>query len=62
MEEEGWVRRFCCKEPKLSEYVKLYESLGFKVKLEPVKEDDYECGVCFEAERDKYRIIYTKSC
>ena len=40
----GWTRRFIACEPRLSESVELYESLGFEVLLEPLP------GPCEQAE------------
>jgi len=63
---EGWTRRFVADEPRLSEAVRMYQSLGFEVHLEPLMdlEPDEECGecrVCFEGQpRDKYMVIYTR--
>ncbi len=66
----GWERKFVSSEPRLSEMVELYESLGLEVLLEPLppKEEREEegceqkgCTVCFDADRDKYRVIFTRS-
>ncbi len=65
--EEGWKRRMMASEPRLSEVVKMYESLGFEVRLEPVGPDDpywdeEDCTACFidpeVAERTK--MVYTR--
>ena len=37
LEAEGWEARFIADEPRLSESVELYESLGMEVHLEPVR-------------------------
>ena len=55
-------------EPRLSEMVETYRSIGFEVRLEPVltgkdaKEDECkECRICFEGEpKEKYMVIYTR--
>ena len=62
LEREGWVRQFTADEPRLSEAVELYESLGFEVHLEPVTPDESaeECQICFEKEGDRYKTIYTR--
>jgi signal recognition particle subunit SEC65 len=65
--EGGWVRRMVVSEPRLSEVVELYESLGFEVRLEPVDTSDpgwseEECTLCLDdpdlAERT--RVVYTR--
>jgi len=62
----GWVRRFVACEPRLSESLELYQSLGFEVHLEPLPDNPdpdtcgEECRICFEPDRDRYRIIYTR--
>jgi len=61
LEREGWVRQFTADEPRLSEAVELYESLGLEVHLEPVTPDESaeECQICFQ-EGDGYKTIYTR--
>jgi len=58
---EGWVRQFTADEPRLSEAVELYDSLGFEVHLEPVMPGELAegCQVCFE-EGERYKTIYTR--
>ncbi len=69
----GWERRFVACEPRLSEMVEMYGEIGFEVHLEPLatkEEQDAEgmsssceesgCTVCFDADRDRYRIIFTR--
>jgi hypothetical protein len=70
--KSGWERRFISCEPRLSEMVAMYEEIGLKVHLEPLpaKEEmeiegtktcnDSGCTVCFDADRERYRIIFTK--
>lgn len=67
--KEGWEKRFIACEPRLSEMVELYREIGFEVLLEPlpsedeVKDEDCVekgCTVCYQADRDKYRVIYTR--
>ncbi|MFX1254639.1 MAG: hypothetical protein ACFFCZ_23710 [Promethearchaeota archaeon] len=62
LEEEGWTRQFTIEEHRVSEYVELYESLGYEVRVEPVVPGEKdECQVCYETECNKYRTIYTRS-
>lgn len=61
LEGEGWIRQFTADEPRLSEAVELYDSLGFEVHLEPVTRGELteECQICFE-EGERYKTIYTR--
>jgi hypothetical protein len=65
----GWDKRFVACEPRLSEAVELYKEIGFEVHLEPLPEketpdpsscEQSECTACFEVNRERYRIIYTR--
>ncbi|MBI3015913.1 MAG: hypothetical protein HYY65_12850 [Candidatus Tectomicrobia bacterium] len=61
LKAEGWERRTTVCEPRLSELVELYESLGFEVRLEPFEpEEGYECLDCYLMEPGRYKIIYTR--
>lgn len=61
MEREGWVRQFTADEPRLTEAVELYDSLGLEVHLEPVAPDEVtECQLCFAVDGDRYKTIYTR--
>lgn len=65
---EGWTRRFVANEPRLSEMVELYRSMGHEVHLEPLplvdcdsaNEESGECRACFKGFEDQYKIIYTR--
>jgi len=66
---DGWVKRFIACEPRLSEMVEMYEEIGFTVHLEqlPPKEemdaqgcDENGCTACFDVDRQRYKIIFTK--
>lgn len=61
LKREGWKRRFVASEPRLSEAVELYESLGLEVKLEPIDIDALEdgCKDCFMRD-DTCKVIYTR--
>jgi hypothetical protein len=66
---EGWTRRFVASEPRLSEAVELYRSMGYEVYLEPLPvvdctsadEESGECRACFKGFEDRYKTIYTRS-
>ncbi|MDI6708681.1 MAG: hypothetical protein QMD21_07125 [Candidatus Thermoplasmatota archaeon] len=62
LKKAGWEKQFIACEPRLSEAVELYKSLGFEVRLEPLalEEMDEDCKICYEAEPDKYKTIYTR--
>ena len=42
LEKEGWIKRTTIDEPRLSEIILEYESLGYEVRLEPVKLEDLD--------------------
>jgi hypothetical protein len=65
----GWEKRFITCEPRLSEMVETYKEIEFEVLLEPLpakEEMDAEscgeggCTACFDVDRERYRIIYTR--
>ena len=62
LDAEGWERRSVLCEPRLSECVGLYEELGFEVKLIPLDPENTPegCGVCYEKDIGKYRIVYVR--
>ena len=68
MIKQGWTRRFIASEPRLSEAVELYGSMGHEVHLEPLpivdrdsaSEESEECRACFKGFEDQYKIIYTR--
>jgi len=63
LERQGWTRRFVADEPRLSEAVELYKSLGYEVRLEPAVFDEMseECKKCLLYQNcNKYKTIYTR--
>ena len=62
LEKGGWIKQTTIGEPRLSEIVELYKSLGYEVRLEPVKLDelDEECRKCYEDEGDKVKTVYVR--
>jgi hypothetical protein len=62
LEKLGWTKRTTIDEPRLSEIIEEYESLGFEVHLEQIKLEDLhkECRTCYENQLDKLKIVYTK--
>ena len=62
LNDEGWIKRTTINEPKLSEMVEEYESLGFEVLLEPVNLDECaDCGkICYGNDVDEFRTVYVR--
>ncbi|MDO8692150.1 MAG: hypothetical protein Q7R39_19435 [Dehalococcoidia bacterium] len=60
--KEGWSKKFTASEPRLSEFVSLYEEMGLEVLVEGViaEELGQECNACFMEACDLYRTIYTR--
>ena len=64
LEKEGWIKRTTIDEPRLSEIIEEYESLGYEVHLEPVKLEDLdkECKGVIKARLTNSRMyIYEKA-
>ncbi|MHA2392773.1 MAG: hypothetical protein ACXAEX_12575 [Promethearchaeota archaeon] len=56
-----WERTFTIEERRVNEYVDLYKSIGYEVRVEPATPDEIqECQVCFKAEFDNLRTIFIK--
>jgi hypothetical protein len=63
LKEQGWVKQNTIDEPRLSECVELYKSLGYEVHLEPATPSEFEeCGKCydFEDETATVKTIYIR--
>lgn len=68
--QAGWEKRFIACEPRLSEMVEMYRSIGFEVRLEslPTKEERESeggcasegCTACLDVDPERYRIIFTR--
>lgn len=62
---DGWTRKTTMNEPRLSEVVEEYRSLGFEVLLEPIDKahcNEAGCSSCFEIEgvAEQFRTVYTR--
>ena len=59
---KGWTKQFTTDEPRLSEAVELYKSLGYEVRLEPASFDETSevCKTCLLADCHRYKTIYTR--
>ena len=60
LEAQGWMFRFVADDPRLSEAVASYESLGMEVLLDPVRVDSDECTSCLENCFDRCKAIFTR--
>ena len=62
LKRKGWVKQFTTDEPRLSEAVELYKSLGYEVRLEKavLNEDNETCRTCFLVDCDKCKTIYIR--
>jgi hypothetical protein len=60
--QEGWEKKFTAAEPKLSEYIRMYEEMGFEVHEEPLTREELgqECSSCFVFAADIFQTIYTR--
>lgn len=60
--ESEWVRRNIVDEPRLSELVEMYESLGYEVVLKDLNPEEFpdECSECMVAFPERYKIIFTR--
>jgi hypothetical protein len=62
LKRKGWIRQFTTDEPRLSEAVELYRSLGYDVRLEPAEfnAESELCRACFQADCQRYKTIYIR--
>jgi hypothetical protein len=59
--EKDWERGFTVEQDRVAEYVELYESIGYEVRVEPATPDEQEdCQECFKADFDNLRTIFIK--
>lgn len=58
LKRQGWIRQFTASEPRLSEAVELYRSLGYEVRLEPAVPEDREA--CRECLLEDCKTIYIR--
>lgn len=61
----GWERKTITDEPRLTELVELYESIGFEVHLEPLSNEllkliGEECKSCYIDNWERYKVIFTR--
>ena len=62
LRRKGWMRQFTTDDPRLSEAVELYKSLGYEVRLEPAvfDKENAVCKACLQANCRKYKTIYIR--
>ena len=62
LRREGWVKQFTTDEPRLSEAVELYKSLGYEIHLEKAEfnKDNETCKTCFQVDCNKCKTIYIR--
>ena len=58
---KDWERGFTVEEQRVNEYVELYESIGYEVRVELATPNEQEaCQTCFKADFNNLRTIYIK--
>jgi hypothetical protein len=59
---EGWVRKFATEAARAAEYARMYEGLGFEVRLEPIdlEVEDNLCRACLVENGRQHVVIYTR--
>lgn len=60
--DRGWEYRFVAAGPRLQETVELYESLGYRVHLEPASGQEVrdECRECRLVALFNFKAVYTR--
>ena len=58
---KDWERGFTVEVNRVTEYVELYESIGYEVRVEPATPDEQEeCQTCYKVNFDNLRTIFIK--
>ncbi len=62
LEKQGWLKRTTIDEPRLSEIIEEYESLGYDVHLVPVRLEnlDEHCRRCYQHQIDELKTVYVR--
>lgn len=60
--DEGWERRFLAGSDRRDEAVQLYEEMGFEVRAEELKPQEFGsgCASCASTVCNSYVLIYTR--
>jgi len=58
---KGWEKRGIYDDPRLTQICKMYEEIGFMVRIEPFRpEMQAGCTECIKENPEKYKVLYTK--
>jgi hypothetical protein len=59
---QGWERRFTADEQRAKEAIELYEKLGYEVRAEPVRPEEFndDCASCRTVAAFYFLAIYTR--
>jgi hypothetical protein len=62
LKKQGWLKCTTIDEPRLSEIIEEYESLGYEVHLEAVNLEnlDKQCRKCYENQIHKLKTVYIR--
>jgi len=62
LKKKGWKRQFTTDEPRLSEAIEFYRSIGYEVHLEPAtfNKKSETCKTCIQADCERYKTIYIR--
>jgi hypothetical protein len=62
LKRRGWIRQFVTDEPRLSEAVGLYKSMGYEVRLEHASFEEVNqiCKNCLKSDCESYKTIYIR--
>lgn len=60
--ETEWVKRNITDEYRVKEFVEIYKMLGYDVKIENLKPDEFqdECNECMKEAPERFKVIYTR--
>jgi len=54
---QGWTRQTTIGEPRLSELIAAYRSLGYEVEVIEHRTEGDDCGTCFEAGKEMGHVF-----
>jgi len=58
---KGWEKRGIYDDPQLTRISKMYEQIGFVIRLEPFRPlMEAGCTECMKENADRYKVLYTK--
>jgi hypothetical protein len=61
--ESEWIKRNITDEQRVNEVVEIYKMLGYEVKIENLKPEEFEdeCNECMKETPERFKVIYTRS-